>query len=115
MGSKGKGRRGHFQPDRSAVMKQVQQLQEQILQTQQALADETVSASVGGGAVTVVMTGQQEVHEVIIDPEVVDRTEVEMLQDLVMAAVNEALAKSRQLAEEKMGPLTGALSIPGLM
>ncbi len=115
MGSKGKARRGRFQPDRAAVMKQVQQLQEQIVQTQQALADETVSVSVGGGAVTVVMTGQQEVHDVIIDPEAVDPNEVEMLQDLVMAAMNEALSKSRQLAEEKMGPLTGALNIPGLM
>jgi DNA-binding YbaB/EbfC family protein len=97
------------------MLKQVQQLQEQILQAQQELEEETISVSAGGGAVTVVMSGQQEVREVTIDPEVVDPEELDMLQDLIIAAMNEALTKSRELAEGKMGPLTGALSIPGLM
>jgi len=115
MGSKGKGKRGRFQPSASAMMKQVQQLQAQMLQAQEELADETVSVSVGGGAVTVVMNGQQEVRSVTIDPEAVDPEEVDMLQDLVMAAMNEALKQSRELAEKKLAPLTGALNIPGLM
>jgi DNA-binding YbaB/EbfC family protein len=115
MGSKGKGGRGRFQPGRAALMKQVQQLQAQMLQVQEELAEQTVSASVGGGAVTVVMNGQQEVRGVTIDPEAVDPDEVEMLQDLIVAAMNEAMTKSRQLAEEKMAPFTGALNMAGLM
>jgi len=115
MGSKGKGGRMRFQPDASAMMKQVQQLQAQMLQAQEELAEETVTVSVGGGAVTVVMNGQQEVRSVTIDPAAVNPDEVDMLQDLIMAAMNEALRKSRELAEQKLAPLTGALSIPGLM
>lgn len=114
MGSKGRGSRGRLQPSRAGVMKQVQQLQEQMQQAQLELADETVSVSVGGGAVSVKMNGQQEVREVKIDPAAVDPDDVEMLQDLIMAAMNEALNRSRQLAEEKMSPLAGALSVPGL-
>ena len=115
MGSKGKGGRGRLQSSPAAMMKQMQQLQAQIVQAQQELAEETVSVSVGGGAVTVVMNGQQEVREVTIDPEAVDPDEVDMLQDLILAAMNEALNKSRQLAEERMSSLTGGLNIPGLM
>jgi DNA-binding YbaB/EbfC family protein len=110
MGSKGK--RGRFQP--MAMLKQVQQLQAQMAQAQEELADETVSVSVGGGVVSVVMTGKQEVRSVTIEPEAVDPDEVEMLQDLIMAAMNEALKESRELAEKKLAPLTGALNIPGL-
>ncbi len=113
MGSK--GRRKRFQPDASAMMKQVQQLQAQMLQAQAELAEETVTVSVGGGAVTVVMNGQQEVRSVTIDPEAADPEEVDMLQDLIMAAMNEALRQSRELAERKLAPLTGALNIAGLM
>jgi DNA-binding YbaB/EbfC family protein len=97
------------------MMKQVQQLQERMVQAQQELAEETVSVSVGGGAVTVVMTGQQEVRSVKVDPAAVNPTDVDMLQDLIVAAMNEALEKSREQAEKKMAPLTGALSIPGLV
>ena len=96
-------------------MKQVQQLQAQMLQAQAELAEETVTVSVGGGAVTVVMNGQQEVRSVTIDPEAADPEEVDMLQDLIMAAMNEALRQSRELAERKLAPLTGALNIAGLM
>jgi DNA-binding YbaB/EbfC family protein len=121
MGSKGKGGRMRFQPggspggNPSAMLKQVQQLQTQMQQAQTELAQETVSVSVGGGAITVVMNGQQEVRSVTIDPEAVHPEDVEMLQDLIVAALNEALSKSRELAEKKMAPLTGALSIPGLL
>lgn len=115
MGSKGRGKRSRIQPSASAMMKQVQQLQEQMRQAQEELAEQMVSASVGGGVVTVVMNGQQEVQSVAIEPEAVDPEDVDMLQDLIVVAVNEALNKSRELAESKLAPLTGALSIPGLM
>ena len=115
MGSKGKGKRGRFQPSASSMMKQVQQLQAQMLEAQEQLAEETVSASVGGGVVTVVMNGQQAVRSVTIDPEAVDPEDVEMLQDLIVAAMNEALKESRELAEKKLAPLTGGLGVPGLM
>jgi DNA-binding YbaB/EbfC family protein len=115
MGSKGRGKRSRIQPSASAMMKQVQQLQEQMRQAQEELAEQMVSASVGGGVVTVVMNGQQEVQSVAIEPEAVDPEDVDMLQDLIVVAVNEALSKSRELAESKLAPLTGALSIPGLM
>jgi len=115
MGSKGKSRLGRFQPGASSMMKQVQQLQAQVLQAQQELAEETVSVTAGGGAVTVVMSGKQEVLSVTIDPAAVDPEDVEMLQDLVVAAMNEAVRKSRELAEQKLAPLTGGLGIPGLM
>jgi hypothetical protein len=97
------------------MMKQVQQLQVQMMQAQEQLGQETVTVSVGGGAVAVVMTGQQEVRSVTISPDAANPEDVEMLQDLIMAAVNEAVAKSREMAEQKMAPLTGALNLPGLM
>jgi DNA-binding YbaB/EbfC family protein len=90
------------------------QLQEQMAQTQEALKDEKVTATVGGGVVTVVADGHQEIVSIAIDPEVVDPEDVEMLQDLILAAVNEALESSRNLASERMGMLTGGFDIPGL-
>jgi len=116
MGKKGKGQRMRFQaPAAGSMMKQAQQLQAQLLQAQEQLATESVTVSVGGGAVTVVMSGEQELREVKINPEVVNSDDVDMLQDLIIAAVNEALTKSRELAEQKMAPLTGALNLPGLL
>ena len=97
------------------MLKQVQELQAQMLQAQEQLAQETVSVSVGGGAVTVVMNGQQEVQSVTIDPQAVDPEGVDMLQDMILAAMNEALLKSRELAEKKLSPLTGGLGMPGLL
>ena len=87
----------------------------QMMQAQKQLGQESGTVSVGGGAVTVVMTGQQELRSVKISPDAANPEDVEMLQDLILAAVNEATAKSRDLAEQKMAPLTGALNIPGLM
>ena len=98
----------------SGLQQQMAQFQEQMAQTQETLGNETVSASSGGGIVTVVANGNQEIESITIDPEVVDPEDVDMLQDLVLAAVNEALEKAKALAEEKMGALTGGLNIPGL-
>ena len=87
----------------------------EMLKAQEALSEETITVTAGGGAVTVVMTGQQRVESISIAPEVVDPDDVDMLEDLVTAAVNEALERSQELAAERMGALTGGLSIPGLM
>jgi len=110
-----RGRR--FQPKGSQmdVMQQVQKLQEEMLEAQEALGEETITATAGGGAVTVVMTGQQRVQSISIAPEVVDPDDVGMLEDLVTAAVNEALQRSQELATERLGALAGGLRIPGLM
>ena len=77
--------------------------------------DEEVTATSGGGMVTVVANGQQDILSIVIDPEVVDPEDVEMLQDMILAAVNEALESSRNLVNDRMGALTGGLDIPGLM
>ena len=94
------------------MMAQLQQMQEQMMAVQESLANETVEVSVGGGVVTVVATGQQEIRSITIEPDVVDPEDVEMLQDLVLAAVNEALDQSRQLSSERMGGLTAGLDLP---
>lgn len=88
---------------------QMQKLQEQMLQTQTTLESETVTATAGGGAISVVMTGLQRVQSITIDPEVLNPDDVEMLQDLVMAAVNEAIEKTQTLSSQRMGALTGGL------
>jgi DNA-binding YbaB/EbfC family protein len=96
------------------MMQQAQKLQAQLLKAQEDLANLTVEASSGGGAVTVVMSGQQKIISVKIAPEVVNPEDVEMLEDMVLTAVSEALAKSQEAAAKMMGGLTGGLKIPGL-
>jgi DNA-binding YbaB/EbfC family protein len=96
------------------MLQQLQKLQEEMVKTQEALGDETVTVTAGGGAITVVISGHQKIQSITIEPEVVDPDDVEMLQDLVTAAVNEAIDKSQQLATDRLGALTGGLSIPGL-
>jgi len=91
------------------MMQQIQKLQEQLVQTQEQLAQETVDYSAGGGVIKVVMTGDQRCQSVVIDPELLKDGDIEMLQDLVLAAVNGALEASRALASERMGPLAGGL------
>jgi len=91
------------------MMQQIQKLQEQLEQAQEQLAQETVDYSAGGGAIKVVMTGDQHCQSVDIDPELLKDGDIEMLQDLVLAAVNGALDASRALASERMGPLAGGL------
>ena len=94
---------------------QLQKLQEEFAKTQDRLGDETVEVTVGGGMVKAVMTGQQKLVSITISPDAVDPDDVEMLQDMVLAAINEAVEKSQNMAAEKMGALTGGLRIPGLM
>ena len=94
------------------MMAQIKRLQQQMETAQEELAVMTVTSSAGGGAVKVTMTGDQKCTEVTIDPELLKDTDAEMLQDLVLSAVNLALDDSRKLAAEKMGPLTGGL--PGM-
>jgi len=94
------------------MLQQVQKLQEEMVKAQEALADEAVSVTAGGGAIQITITGQQRLTAVKIDPEVVDPEDVEMLQDLIVAAVNEALDQSQALAAERMGALTGGLGLP---
>jgi hypothetical protein len=94
------------------MMQQLRRLQEQMEQVQAQLADETVTASVGGGAVKVIMTGQQVCRGVEIDPEMLKDADAEMLQDLILSAVNMALDQSRELASDRMGPLAGGM--PGM-
>jgi DNA-binding YbaB/EbfC family protein len=95
-------------------MKQAQQMQQEMLRIQQELATKTVEASSGGGMVTVVVNGRQELVSISIEPNVIDPDDAEMLQDLIMAAVNEGLAKSQDMVKEEMAKVTGGLSIPGL-
>ena len=92
------------------MMNQLKRLQEQMEAAQAQLALETVTASVGGGAVKITMTGDQHCKAVEIDPEMLKNADSEMLQDLILSAVNMALDQSRKLQEERMGPLSGGLS-----
>ena len=92
------------------LMKQAKQMQAKMAEVQEALGELTVEASAGGGQVTAVVTGRQELVEVRINPEVVDPDDVEMLQDLITAAVNEGLRKAAELAAEKMNEATGGLA-----
>ena len=96
------------------MMQQAQKLQAQLLKAQEELATLTVEASSGGGAVKVVMNGQQQIQSVKISPEVVNPADVEMLEDMVLTAVKEAQAMAQEAAAKKMGGLTGGLKIPGL-
>ncbi len=96
------------------ILKQAQQMHARIAQLQEEMAGKTVEASSGGGMVTMVMNGKQEILSVRIDREVVNKEDVEMLQDLIAAAVNEAIRKSHEMMQEEMKKITGGLSIPGL-
>lgn len=91
------------------LMKQAQKMQKDMEKAQQELEGKTVEVSVGGGAVNIVATGKKEIKEITIKPEVVDPDDVEMLQDLIMSAVNEALRKADELKESEMGKITGGL------
>ncbi|NIM96100.1 MAG: YbaB/EbfC family nucleoid-associated protein [Anaerolineales bacterium] len=96
------------------MMASIQRLQEELQQAQAELADEVVEASSGGGAVKVVMSGTQECKSVEIAPHLIEEGDAEMLQDLVMLAVNQAIRDSQVLAARRLGPMTGGLGIPGL-
>jgi len=96
------------------MMKQVQKMQADMAKLQEELGNMTVEATAGGGAVKVIMTGKQEVRGLEIDPEVLNPDDAEMVQDLLIAAFNEALRKSHELAATEMNKITGGLKVPGL-
>lgn len=96
------------------VLKQIEEMQKKMVKAQEDLANETVSASAGGGAVTVEMNGHHEVVAVTIDKDAVDPDDVETLQDMVLTAFNAALEKAQEMAQQKMGAITGGLNVPGL-
>jgi DNA-binding YbaB/EbfC family protein len=96
------------------LQRMAQQMQQEMARVQDELARTTVDGSAGGGVVRATVTGKQELVSVTIDPAAVDPADVEMLQDLVVAAINDALAGSRRLAEEKLAAVTGGLRLPGL-
>jgi DNA-binding YbaB/EbfC family protein len=101
------------QPNLNQIMKQAQQMQAEMAKAQEELKSEVVEASAGGGTVTVKVTGDLEVREVRIDPDAVDPEDVELLQDMVLAAVNEALRSAQELASSRLGAATGGLGGSG--
>ena len=98
----------------NSMMKQAQTLQKKMMKTQAELATKTIEASSGGGMIKVVANGAQKIESIVMEKEVVDPEDIEMLQDLVLAAVNDALNKSQEMVSSEMGKLTGGLNIPGL-
>lgn len=102
------------QPNLNKMMKQLQQAQAAMAVEQEKLKTEIVEASAGGGMVTVKVTGDLQVTEIAIDPEAVDPEDVEMLQDMLLAATNEALRSSQALAEQRLGGIAGGLGLPGM-
>jgi nucleoid-associated protein EbfC len=105
------------QPNMQQLLKQAQKMQEEMMRAQESLKDEVVQSSAGGGMVTVEVTGDLAVKSVTIDPQAVDPDDVELLQDMVLAATNEALRSAQELAASKLGGITGGLGglgLPGL-
>ena len=101
-------------PNYNKMMKQVQKMQADMAKMQEDLANEVVEASAGGGMVTVEVTGAIEIKSIKIDPAAVDPEDVEMREDMIMAAANEALRSAQELANKKLGGITAGLNIPGL-
>ena len=97
------------------ILRQAQQLQRRLNEAQEALENESVEASSGGGVVTATVSGKQKLLSIRIDPAAVDPDDVSMLEDLVLAAVNEAMDKAQELASRRLGAITGGMNIPGLM
>jgi nucleoid-associated protein EbfC len=105
------------QPNMQQMLKQVQKMQQEMIAAQESLKDEVVEASAGGGMVTVEVTGDLNVKSIKIDPQAVDPEDVELLEDMVLAAVNEALRAAQELASSRLGGITGGLGglgLPGL-
>ena len=101
-------------PNMGNLMKQAQQFQTKMAKLQEELGDRTVDASSGGGMVSVVANGRQEILSIAIDPEVIDPDDIDMLQDLIQAAVNDALSKAKTMVNEEMGQLTKGLNLPNI-
>ena len=102
-------------PNMGNLLKKAQELQEKMAKLQEELGEKTLEASAGGGMVTVVANGKQEILSIKIDPEVVAPDDVEMLEDLVLAAANDALFQAKQMVSEEMTQLTGGVKIPGII
>ena len=100
--------------DINKLMQQAQQMQQQVADAQEQLASETVEASAGGGLVTVRASGNGEILAIKIDPKAIDPDDPELLEDMVLAAVNEALRSAQSLAQSKLGAVTGGLGLPGM-
>jgi DNA-binding YbaB/EbfC family protein len=101
-------------PNKQQAMKQIQKMQADMAKVQEELANKTVTATAGGGAVRVEISGKLEIKQVEINPEVVAADDVEMLQDLIIAAFNEAIKKAQDMASEDMAKVTGNIKIPGM-
>jgi hypothetical protein len=97
------------------MMKQVQKMQSDMARMQEELKEKTVEATAGGGAIRVVVSGAKEIKEIKINPEVVDPEDTEMLEDLMLACINEALRKAEDMGAKEMGKITGGINIPGLL
>jgi DNA-binding YbaB/EbfC family protein len=102
------------QPNMNQMMKQVQKMQADMMKAQEALANETIEASAGGGMVTVTITGDLQVKDVVIAPDAIDPEDPELLQDMVLAAVNEAIRQAQELAATRMSGLTGGMDLGAL-
>ena len=96
-------------------LRQAQQMQQRLIKAQEELEMESIEASVGGGVVTVIANGKQKLQSIKIDPVAVDPQDIGMLEDLIIAAVNEAMDKAQELANQRLGAITGGMKIPGLM
>ncbi len=105
---------GGMNQNKASMMQRVQKMQEDMERMQAEISEKTVEATAGGGAVTVTMKGNRELVSVSLKPEIVDPDDIEMLEDLIVAAVNEAGTKASEMMEEGMSSLTGGLNIPGL-
>jgi DNA-binding YbaB/EbfC family protein len=101
-------------PNMGNLLKQAQQFQAKMARLQEELGERTVEASSGGGMITVVANGKQEILSVKIEPEVIDQSEKEMLEDLIVAAVNDALTKAKNMVQDEMGKLTHGLNLPNI-
>lgn len=112
MGKRKFGGGGGGMPDMNAMMKQAQQMQKKMAELQEELESREFEATAGGGAVNVVVSGKKQIKNIGIKPEVVDPEDVEMLEDLVMAAVNEALRTADETVNQEMGKLTGGMGMP---
>jgi DNA-binding YbaB/EbfC family protein len=106
-----KGFKGPALGGQAGMLQQFQRMQQQMVEAQEKLKNEVVTVTAGGGAITITMTGDQQCREVRIEPQLLKEADVEMLQDLVLSAVNGALEKSRELQQKMLGPLAGGLSI----
>ena len=104
-----------MKPNMNSMLKQAQKMQQDMARIQEELKTERVEASVGGGVIKVVMTGDLSVQRVVVDPAAVDPDDVAMLEDMIAAAVNEALRQAQDLAARRMSEATGGMNIPGLM